>query len=733
MRISTSMRWLVVAVSAAMLLAVVAACSSETIEVPGETIVVKEEVIKTVEVPGETVVKEVIKEVMVPGETVVVEKVVTETVEVPGETVVVEKEVVKTVEVPGETVTVEVVKEVQVPGETVVVEKVVTQTVQVPGETVVVEKEVVKTVEVPGETVVVEKEVVKTVEVAGPERVVVKEVRPGYVTDPSSGRVYVAPQYGGSITEAKVADAPHADTWWGSASREPVTLVLEKMGIADWATPRDKWDFKSYNNPTSVLRGLLAESYDISPDGLTYTVNIRKGVNWHDKPPMNGRELVADDIVFSFHRMTGTGSGFTEPSPHATVISNLPIESIEATDKYTVVFKLTKLHLAAFWDMYSSSNFGFIYPPEVIQEHGHAQDWRNLVGTGPYELTDWVKDSSQTFTKNPNYWGYDEKFPENRLPYLDEIKFLIIPDQSTMLAALRTGKNARLAFGLSLDQAKSLQRTNPELLWSTNLDIPLTHSMDVRKPPFDDIRVRTAMQLALDLETINNTLFGGRGDTTPYGIIGPARPGFYTPFEEWPQEIKDNYAYDPERAKQLLAEAGYPNGFKTKLETATTHPYYMNLDYTQLAVDMWSKIGVDVEIDIIEWAAYAARVNTHTYEGMVHGLRGLSWSPLFAIRIAAHSDHVWNMPGVQDPVYDAMVEAAENAGSTEELMELVKKADDYYIPQQWVTWGPMRPGFVFWQPWMVGYNGEIVIGGGRFSLYLSRVWLDSELKEAMGH
>ena len=461
---------------------------------------------------------------MVPGETVVVEKVVTETVEVPGETVVVEKEVVKTVEVPGETVTVEVVKEVQVPGETVVVEKVVTQTVQVPGETVVVEKEVVKTVEVPGETVVVEKEVVKTVEVAGPERVVVKEVRPGYVTDPSSGRVYVAPQYGGSITEAKVADAPHADTWWGSGSREPVTLVLEKMGIADWATPRDKWDFKSYNNPTSVLRGLLAESYDISPDGLTYTVNIRKGVYWHDKPPMNGRELVADDIVFSFHRMTGTGSGFTEPSPYATVISNLPIESIEATDKYTVVFKLTKVHLAAFWDIYSSSNFGFIYPPEVIQEHGHAQDWRNLVGTGPYELTDWVKDSSQTFTKNPNYWGYDEKFPENRLPYLDEIKFLIIPDQSTMLAALRTGKNARVAFGLSLDQAKSLQRTNPELLWSTNLDLPWTHSMDVRKPPFDDIRVRTAMQLALDLETINNTFMGGAGrhDTLrDYGAGSP--------------------------------------------------------------------------------------------------------------------------------------------------------------------------------------------------------------------
>ncbi len=723
---SNSLRWLVVVAGAAMLLAVAAACT-ETVEVPGETVVVEKVVTETVEVPGETVVKEVVKEVQVPGETVVVKEVVTETVEVPGETVVVEKEVIRTVEVPGETVTVEVVKEVMVPGETVVVEKEVVKTVEVPGETVVVEKqvpvEVVKTVQVPVE-------VVKTVEVAGPERVVVKEVRPGYVTDPSNGKVIVAPQYGGSITEAKIVDAPHADTWWGPSSREPVTLVLEKLGIADWGIDRDEWDFKSYNNPTSVLRGLLAESYEISPDGLTITFHIRKGVHWHDKPPMNGRELVADDIVFSFHRMTGTGSGFTEPSPHATVISNLPIESIEATDKYTVVFKLTKLHLDALWDIYSSSNFGFIYPPEVIQEHGDAQDWRNLVGTGPYELTDWVKDSSQTFTKNPNYWGYDEKFPENRLPYLDEIKFLIIPDSSTQLAALRTGKNARMT-GVTLDQAKALQRTNPELLWSINVDLPWTHSMDVRKPPFDDIRVRTAMQLALDNETINNTFLGGMGDTTPYGFMGPARPGYYTPFEEWPQEIKDNYAYDPERAKQLLAEAGYPNGFKTKLETATTNLYYMNLDYTQLAVDYWAQIGVDVEIDIIEWTVLLDRIKTHTYEGMVQGLRGLSWPPLFAIRLNHSSNHAWNYPGVQDPVYDAMVEAAENAGSAEELMELVKEADTYFIEQQWVTWGPMRPGFIFWQPWMVGYNGEILIGGGRFSLYLSRVWLDADLREEM--
>ena len=349
MRISNSMRWLVVAVSAAMLLAVAAACSSETIEVPGETVVVKEEVIKTVEVPGETVVKEVIKEVQVPGETVVVKEEVVKEVMVPGETVVVEKEVVKTVEVPGETVTVEVVKEVQVPGETVVVEKEVVKEVMVPGETVVVEKEVVKTVEVPGQTVVVEKVVVQ--EVAGKK----------YVTDPTTGKVVSAPQYGGTITFARKDEPAGPDTVVsGPWAQAYVAGVLDKLVIADWATPRDEFDFVYHKVPTNTI-GALAESWS-QPDPLTYIVKVRQGVHWHDKPPMNGRELTAQDIEYNYHRILGLGSGFTEPSEWATSWKGIEIESITATDKWTVVFKLKELNLGALAAILDGQNT-WIYPP----------------------------------------------------------------------------------------------------------------------------------------------------------------------------------------------------------------------------------------------------------------------------------------------------------------------------------------------------------------------------------
>ena len=423
------------------------------------------------------------------------------------------------------------------------------------------------------------------------------------VRDPSTGQMILKPQYGGSIAEAWVTDdGLHIDTWFGGGNRGPANLVLEVMGMGDWGLDRNVYDFKSQETPLSAVRPHIAESFEISPDGRTFTFHIRKGVHWQDKAPMNGRELVADDIVFSFQRMKGLGD-FAEagPSPYAKGIAVLPIESITAPDKYTVVFNLTKLDFNTLQMIYTESSHGaMIYPPEVIQEHGHIQDWRNLVGTGPYELTDWVQGSSLTYAKNPNYWGYDEKFPENRLPYLDEIRFLIIPDPSTRLTALRTGTIARLT-NLTVDEGNAFQKTNPELLMAVSMNNPWSFGFDVRKPPFDDIRVRTAMQLALDNETINDTLFAGLGDTTPYGMIRQARVGFYIPFEEWPQQLKDNYAYDPERAKQLLAEAGYPNGFKTTLEFSPENTFWSNLYYSHWLLPTGPKLALMSRLTPWRW------------------------------------------------------------------------------------------------------------------------------------
>ena len=126
------------------------------------------------------------------------------------------------------------------------------------------------------------------------------------------------------------------------------------------------------------MNGHLAESWEISPDRLTYTFHIRKGVRWHNKPPMNGRELTADDVVYNFHRYFGnelTGSPFSEAEPTPYTLAQLPVESITATDKWTVVFKLNAPNLSALMAILQN-NVAYIYPPEVIEEHGDVKDWR---------------------------------------------------------------------------------------------------------------------------------------------------------------------------------------------------------------------------------------------------------------------------------------------------------------------------------------------------------------------
>ncbi len=143
-----------------------------------------------------------------------------------------------------------------------------------------------------------------------------------YVTDPTTGKVVTAPEYGGTLTfvwkeEPVGPDVVVSGTWAGAY----VDGVLEKLAMGDWATPRDKWDFKFLNVPANTI-GALAESWS-QPDPLTYIVKVRQGVHWHNKVSMSGRELTAQDIEYNYHRVLGLGSGFTERSEFASSV--LPV------------------------------------------------------------------------------------------------------------------------------------------------------------------------------------------------------------------------------------------------------------------------------------------------------------------------------------------------------------------------------------------------------------------------
>ena len=562
-----------------------------------------------------------------------------------------------------------------------------------------------------------------------------------YVTDPSTGKVVTAPEYGGTFTFATGQELPHTDPTvhgWGSLA---IGGVAEKLSIPNWAVDRDEYAFSSQYIPVEVAAGQLAESWEM-PDDTTIIFHIRKGVYWHNKPPMNGRELTADDVEYNYHRLLGLGSGFTELVGQGNVLPAMEFESITATDKWTVVFKLKEPKLAALHTI-AIEHLAFILPPEVIKQHGDVTDWRNMVGTGPYELTDWVQGTSITYTKNPNYWGYDEKYPQNRLPYIDELRGLLVKEEATRIAGLRAGRIDFLGFPVSgpditsVDVLDSLRKTNPEIelipWWDRSENSP---GLDVSKPPFDDIRVRKAMQMALDLETINSTYFKGTAMWQPQGFVGEGLKGYYTPFDEWPEEVKKTYMYDPEGAEALLDEAEYPRGPDgIRFKTVFTKNIRGDVGYAELAAGYWREIGVDVEIRVLDTPQFNPLVLEGALEGVIDMVQGYNY-PYGAVpmlRYFSHSTAIWNVPKFKDAEVDALIEAAESATSIAEQQRLVREADMLIIEQHPYVWGPKTGKYMAKQPWVKGYNGEVHFGGLHKLLIFARVWIDQELKEAMGH
>ncbi len=608
-------------------------------------------------------------------------------------------------------------------------------------EVVEVVKEVVVEKEVPVEVikeVVVEKEVVKTV--AGPEKIVEVEVQgKKYVTDPTTGSVLSAPEYGGTITYTSSSSGDQAKNYPTRHGSHLLGGVAEMLAIADWGISRAEHDHMKRPVPLWVMIGQLADSWEVKDDGTTFEFSIRDGVNWHDKAPLNGRKFVGNDVVVNYERYFGIGEFCEGGVIHQ--YKAIPIDSITAPDASTVVFKLTKPHLTFLDDIFNAYP-PHLVPPEAIEKECEVNDWRDVVGTGPFELTEVVSDVSVTWTKFPDYYGFDEKFPENRLPYVDEIRMLQMPDEATRISALRTGKIDYLGWSgdtmVPIDQANTLKETNPEMQYIPYIyrSNGTSFALNMSNPLFEDVRVRKAMQMAQDLETINNVLYGGEAKWKPQGIIGDGAADYFTPFDEWPEEIKKGYMYDPEGAEKLLDEAGFPRGadgirFKTVYEGGT---YFKNLALADVAASYWAAIGVDVEItQATDAAAHNASMADRTYEALGPAYIGYDRNPTFLMNCYARSDGGCNRPGANDPELDALIDAALAATTFEEQQMLVKEADMHQIADHYYVWYFKIPNYNVVQPWLVGYNGEYFLGfQQRYAQIFARTWIDSQMKEAMG-
>ena len=561
------------------------------------------------------------------------------------------------------------------------------------------------------------------------------------VQDPATGKLTTKPEYGGVLVYV-CGTTPPTGKWWeqGLQDCNLISGVLEKLGILNWAKERDDDDLylRAPFVPPGDLRGALVKSWEWR-DPLTLVLYLRNDVHWQDKPPVNGRGLTAEDVATYFRYLIGLDNN--ESHCRDEPLCAVDIATIDHTENPTVIFEMNQPSLFALQAILDSSQ-AFIYPPELIAQYGDSVDWRNLVGTGPFMLTDYDQaTSSITWTRNPDYWGFDEKYSENSLPYVDELSAVIIREEATRLAALRTGRVDYIgpAGGapIRLDTGDSLMKTNPELeFWEVWVRSDHAYGMNVNNAPFDDIRVRTALQMALDLETINDSLFKGRANWIPHGQTGDSLEGYYIPFDEWPDAVKQGYRHDPTGAEERLDEAGYPRGPDgIRFKTILNQPEGIALEYAEIAARYWRDVGVDVEIQVVDRVQYFEMARESSQQGLFWTTAGAHYFLEF-LATRWDGEASFNPAAVDDSVMNAMIDALRDArrlGEVDEYQTLFRTIDMYAIERHWVVWGPDVPIVHVTQPWLKGYNGEYHLGYNNTNALFARLWIDQDLKNEMGY
>jgi dipeptide transport system substrate-binding protein len=363
----------------------------------------------------------------------------------------------------------------------------------------------------------------------------------------------------------------------------------------------------------------LAESWTISPDGLTYTFKLRHGVKFQSNANFQPtRDLNADDVVFSFERMFDKSNPFYKSANGAFVeFANLiepALQSVDKVDDYTVAFKL-KTPLAPLLSTLTMQPFSIVSAEYATasQKSGNllALD-QEPIGTGPFSFVQYQKDSVIRFRAFKDFWGIAAQ--TDRVPKVDSLVFVITPDASVRYAKLRANECQVARYPNPADIAA--MRADPELkLEEASIAATNYISFRVDRKPLDDRRVRLALTEAINMDALVQAVFEGTA-TRAVSMVPPALWGYDA-------DLKP-YKYDPEDAKKLLAEAGYPQGFTIDLWAVPVARAYMpnGRRTAELIQGDWAKVGVTATITTYEWGEYLKR--SREGEPSV-GMLGATW------------------------------------------------------------------------------------------------------------
>jgi peptide/nickel transport system substrate-binding protein len=552
------------------------------------------------------------------------------------------------------------------------------------------------------------------------------------VTPPTTGGnwwdKFGEPQYGGTIT---IGTGSLPSTFDPAANFAPVSTTgcFDMLFMWDWTVDREVYPFKTFVVPIKYSRGLLVDTWEWQ-DAQTLILNIRRDVYYQNKPPANGRKLTAQDIEYHFDRLLGTGSGFTKSIPAVASLLSA-VEKVTALDDYTVQVKFKNPSLMNNWNSVTNpGNQNEIENPETVKQYGpFINDWHYAVGTGPFIVTDYVAGSAMTYSRNPNYWHYDERYPQNKLPYVDTFRMLSIPDASTIRSAVRTGK-IEIITGVNRDGLQELTKTNPDL---NKAEMPVNAwALEPRtdNTPFTDIRVRKALNLAIDREMIAKTYYVGVVDGKPCGFLSPYSKGYCYDYSEWPQELKDEYSYNPELAKELLAEAGYPNGFKTNVVSTSGGE---GQDILEILQSYFKAINVDMELRLMDSVGFQNFVFAGKQDQMIFR----NWWGMYApvdvpIGIFYSKGSTPTTTRVSNADYDALYEEFKKVQDETEAQRILREAQKLSLENHWTVGLFPLVNFNIWEPYLKGYSGELLFAMQQY-WYWARLWIDQDLKKSMGY
>ncbi|CRK81781.1 ABC transporter substrate-binding protein [Neobacillus massiliamazoniensis] len=384
-----------------------------------------------------------------------------------------------------------------------------------------------------------------------------------------------------------------------STSLDPITTT---EGEAFKVTQNIFETLVNYGVQDTTLHPGLAEKWDVSPDGLTYTFHLQKGVKFQDGTPFN-----ADAVVFNFDRwMNGDEKQF----PYYTMFGGFKkddghvIKEVKAVDENTVQFVL-KRPQAPFLKNLAMSPFG-ISSPAAVKKWGDKYR-EHPVGTGPFKFVDWKQNDRITVEKNPDYW-------QKGLPKLNKVIFRVIPENTARLNALANGEIDVMDGLNNSDEATVKANDKLQIIKRPSMNIGYI-GLTVTRKPFDNKLVRQAMNYAIDKKSIINSFYGGQA-VMAKNPMPPSIEGY--------NDAVQDYPFDLEKAKQLLAQAGYPNGFTMDLwAMPVARPYMPEAQkVAEVIQENLRKIGVTAKIQSVDWATYLDKAKKGEFDAFMLGWTG---------------------------------------------------------------------------------------------------------------